>query len=236
LDPPKEGHGSAPDVTGSVQVRPHVWASMAIVGVVGDAAYANVRDPFRPTVYVPDGNRGGAALVIRTHGDPAALAPVLRRTLARARPDARIGLVAAQTELVRNQLVRERLLATLSSFIGVVALLLCAIGLYGVLHHAVVLQERQIGIRMALGARAASVVHHVTAGLLGAVATGAALGVGGGILFGRVLEGLLFHVSTTEVTTLAAPLIVLSAVAGAAALPPALRAARIDPASTLRSE
>jgi ABC-type antimicrobial peptide transport system permease subunit len=185
---------------------------------------------------VPDGNRGGAALVIRTHGDPGALAPVLRRTLARARPDARIGLVAAQTELVRNQLFRERLLATLSSFIGVVALLLCAIGLYGVLHHAVVLQQRQIGIRMALGARAASVVHHVTAGLLGAVATGAALGVGGGILFGRVLEGLLFHVSTTEVTTLAAPLIVLAAVAGAAALPPALRAARIDPASTLRSE
>jgi ABC-type antimicrobial peptide transport system permease subunit len=137
---------------------------------------------------------------------------------------------------VRNQLVRERLLATLASFVGVVALLLSAIGLYGVLHHAVVLQQRQIGIRMALGARATSVVRHVTTGLLGAVAAGAAVGLGGGILFGRVLDGLLFRVSTTEVTALAAPLIVLAAVAGAAALPPALRAARIDPALSLRSE
>lgn len=220
----------------SVQVRPNLRASMEIIGVVGDAAYANVRDPLRPTVYVPAGSRGDGALIIRTHGDPTALAPILRRTLARLRPDARIGLIASQTELVRNQLVRERLLATLSSFIGVVALLLSAIGLYGVLHHAVVLQQRQIGIRMALGAPAISVVRHVTAGLFAAVAVGAGIGLGGGLFFGRLLEGLLFRVSTTDTTSLVAPLAVLAVSAAVAALPPALRAVRIDPATTLRAE
>ncbi len=139
-------------------------------------------------------------------------------------------------DLVRRQLVRERLLATLSVFVAAVAVLLASIGLYGVLHHAVVLEQRPIGIRLALGAGAAHVVREVTASLLAAVALGAGVGLAGGLLFGRVLDGLLFGVATTDVTVLAAPLVVLAAAASAAALPPALRAVRIDPARTLRAE
>ena len=220
----------------SVGVRPGIRASVEIVGVVGDAVYAALRDPLRPTVYVPVRQDGRVSLIVRTAGDPEAFAPLLRRTLGQARPDAQIRLIATQMEFVRRQLVRERLLATLSAFVATVALLLSAIGLYGVLYHSVVLQQRPIGIRMALGAGAVQVVRNVTGSLLTAVAGGAAIGLGGGLLFGRVLEGLLFRVAPTDVTALAAPLVVLAAVACAAALPPALRAVRIDPARALRAE
>jgi ABC-type antimicrobial peptide transport system permease subunit len=174
--------------------------------------------------------------MVRTAGDPAALVPVMRRLLATARPDARIRMIGTQQELVARQVIRERLLATLSIFVAVVALLLSAIGLYGVLHHAVVLQQRQIGIRMALGARAAQVVRHVTGGLFVTVAAGAAVGLAGGFFFGRLIESLLFHVAATDAAALATPLVVLAAAAAVAALPPAIRAARIDPARTLRAE
>jgi predicted permease len=220
----------------SVEVRPRIRATVEIVGMVGDAVYAALRDPIRPTLYVPARQAGTAALIVRTAGDPEAFAPTLRRMLARARPDAHIRLIATQTEFVQRQLLRERLLAKLSGFVAVVALLLSAIGLYGVLHHAVILQQRPIGIRMALGARAGHVVRQVTGSLLAAVAVGAVVGLGGGLLFGRVLEGLLFRVSTTDATSLISPLAVLAAAAAIAALPPALRAVRIDPARTLRAE
>ena len=220
----------------SVQVRPGVRGSIEIVGVVADAAYAALRDPLRPTVYVPADYKGQATLMIRTAGEPDGLAPLVRRIIARARPDSRIRLIASQMDLVRRQLVRERLLATLSLFVAGVAVLLAGIGLYGVLHHAVVLEQRPIGIRLALGAGAAQIVRSVTGSLLIAVAGGAAVGLGGGLLFGRVLEGLLFGVATTDIMVLAAPLLVLAAAAGAAALPPTLRAVHIAPARILRSE
>jgi predicted permease len=220
-----------------VQVRPRIFASLEIVGVVGDAVYANLRDPIRPTVYVPPSpRRGGATLVVRTAGDPLALAPAIRRIAGRARVADGIGLVATQTELIRRQTMRERLLATLSGFVAVVALLLAGIGLYGVLHHAVTLEQRQIGIRMALGARATQVVRHVTAGLFGAVAAGAAIGLGGGLFLGRAIESLLFGVEASDARVLATPLAILAVAALAAALPPAIRAVRIEPALTLRAE
>ncbi len=219
-----------------LQVRPHVYATMEIVGLVGDAVYSNLREPMPPTAYLPVEQLGGATLLVRTGGDPASMAPLLRRAVAKARPDARIRLVATQKELVRRQVIRERLLATLSVFVAGVALLLSAIGLYGVLHHAVVLQQRQIGIRMALGARAAQVVRHVTGGLLGAVAAGAAVGLAGGLGVGRLIESLLFQIGATDVTALATPVAALAVAAAAAVVPPAIRACRTDPARTLRVE
>jgi hypothetical protein len=220
----------------SVEVRPRIRATVEIVGLVGDAVYATLRDPIRPTLYVPARQTGTAALILRTAGDPAALAPALRRALGQTRPDAHIRLIAPQTELVHRQLLRERLLAKLSGFVAVVALLLSAIGLYGVLHHSVIVQQRPIGIRMALGASAGRVVRQVTGSLFVAVAAGAGIGLGGGLFFGGILEELLFRVSPTDAASLGAPLAVLAVTAAVAALPAALRAVRIDPAQTLRAE
>jgi ABC-type antimicrobial peptide transport system permease subunit len=208
---------------------------MEIVGLVRDTVYASVRDPMRPTVFVPLGNRSNGALIVRTSGDPLALASTLRHEISTLRPGLRVrlGLMSA---LVRRQMIRERLLATLSLFFAIVALLLACIGLYGVLNYRVVQRRREIGVRMALGARAAHVVRGVTVEMVLMVTLGAIVGLAGGLGFGRLVEKLLFQVKTVDPIILLTPMCTLAAAAALAALPPILRAVRIDPAQTLRND
>jgi putative ABC transport system permease protein len=209
---------------------------MEIIGLVGDAVYRSVRDVPPPTVYVPIDKKTNAALMVRTAGDPLLLASTLRREVSRLRSDVRVGNVATQSELGRRQVMLERLLAMLSSFFAVVALLLSGIGLYGVLNYAVIRQRREIGVRMALGASAAHVVRRVTAAILTPVGVGLAIGLIGGFAFGRLIERLLFQTKATDPGSFAMPLLMLAVAATVAALPPAMRAVRIDPAQALRSE
>jgi ABC-type antimicrobial peptide transport system permease subunit len=131
-------------------------------------------------------------------------------------------------------MLRERLLATLSFFFAVVALVLAAIGLYGVLNYGVVRQRREIGIRIALGARAAHVIRRTSAGAFATVICGIGAGLAGGIACGRLVESLLYEVKPGDTGMVAAPIVTLLAAALLAALPPAIRATRIDPAQTLR--
>ena len=145
-------------------------------------------------------------------------------------------LATTQSTLIRRQVVRERLLATLSLFFAVLALLLAAIGLYGVLNYAVVQQRREIGVRMALGARATHLVQRVATEMLSPVAVGAIVGLALALAFGRLVESILFEVKATDASTIATPLLTLAVAAALAAVPPAIRAVRIDPAQTLRSE
>src|SRR5688572_1700554 len=209
---------------------------MEIVGLVRDAAYYDVREPMRPTVYVPNDARNQAALIVRTTGDPVALGPTLRRTVTRTRADFLVTNVATHRAFVQRQMLRERLLATLSLFFASVALLLAGVGLYGVLNYAVVQRRREIGVRMALGARAVHVIRGVIAEVMSPVGVGTVLGLGAGLAFGRLIEQILFEVRATDPLTIAAPLLALAVAALVAALPPAIRAVRIDPAQTLRSE
>ena len=213
-----------------------VDASMEIVGLVRDTVYYNLREPMRPTVYVPNEAINHAALVVRTTGDPQLLGPTLRREVTRSNPDFRVTNVGTQSAFVQRQMLRERLLATLSLFFASVALLLAGVGLYGVLNGAVIQRRREIGVRMALGARAGHVVRRVTAEVLTPVAGGLILGLAGGVAFGRLVQSILFEVTATDAISVAAPLLALAAVAALAAFPPAARAVRIDPARTLRSE
>jgi len=209
---------------------------MEIVGLVRDAVYHDVREPMRPTVFVPNDARNQAALVVRTMGDPVALGPALRRSVTEFRSDFRVTNVATQRAFVERQLLRERLLATLSLFFAAVALFLASVGLYGVLNYAVIQRRREIGVRMALGARAVDVIRGVTAEMMSPVGIGTILGLGAGLAFGRLIERILFEVKPTDPLTITAPLLTLAAAAALAALPPAIRAVRIDPAQTLRSE
>lgn len=220
----------------SVRQNKDAEAPMEIVGLVRDAAYYSVREPMHPTVYVPVEPRNSGALLVRTASAPLALAVALRREVSRARPDLRVRAVEPQSAFVRQQMIRERLLATLSGFFALVALLLAGIGLYGVLNYAVIRQRREISIRMALGAGAAHVVRQVTIRMLGIVCVGSLIGLAGGLAFGRVVQALLFQVRPTDPITLMAPILALAAAAALAALPPAIRAVRIDPAQALRSE
>jgi predicted permease len=208
-----------------------------IVGLVGDARYLDVRGPWVPVAYVPFQARRSANLVVRTSSaNPLALAPVLRREVARARPGFRVSNIRTQADLVRAQTVRERLLAMLALFFAGVALLLAGIGLYGVLDYGVLQRRREIGIRIAIGAQAGDIARRVTVDIFSMVLVGAVAGVAAGLASVRYVETLLYQVKATDVTILAAPSFTILAAAFLSALPAVIRAVRIDPAETLRAE
>ena len=156
--------------------------------------------------------------------------------MTRTDADFRVSTVTAQTELIANQTIRERLLAALAGFFAGVSLLLAAVGLYGMLHYSVVRREREIGIRIALGAAAANIVRIVTARVMAMVVMGAAMGLIAGAASVRFVASLLYGVKGTDVSMMLLPVIALLAAAACAAVPAVLRAVRIDPAVMLRTE
>ena len=217
-----------------------------VIGVVPDATYSSLHEPILPVAYVPlrhfDENGAinpaeGGTFLLRTSGiNPLSFATTLRRLVAKTNPAYRVNNVQTQQELVDNQTIRERLLASLALFFASVALLLAAIGLYGVLNYSVIEREREIGIRIAVGARIGSIARLVTTQIFVTVFIGAAVGIALGMASVRYVQTLLFGVKGTAPSMLVAPTLVLIAAALLAALPAVLRAARIEPAIMLRSE
>src|SRR5271163_248585 len=214
-----------------------------IVGLAGDVRYKNVREPILPQLYVPfraaEGMKGksqGAFLVRTSIANPRALAAVLREEVPRARPEFRVSRIRTQMEINQSQTVRERLLATLALFFAVVALILAGIGLYGVMHYSVVQRRREIGIRIAVGARAGGIARLVTTDVFAMVLVGAAAGLGLGMASVKYVETLFYQVRATDLQMLALPAVAILAGALLAALRPVIQAARIDPASMLRVE
>jgi ABC-type antimicrobial peptide transport system permease subunit len=148
----------------------------------------------------------------------------------------RVTSITSQAAMVNRTVVRERLLALLAGFFALVGLVLTAVGLYGTLSYAVVQRTREIGIRVALGARAAGAVRSVLADTARTTLIGAACGVAGGLYASRFVETMLFEVAPLEVSSLALPLGTLLLAALVAAAVPAWRAARVDPVIALRNE
>ena len=144
--------------------------------------------------------------------------------------------IRTQTSIDQSQTVRERLLARLAFFFGVVALLLAGVGLYGVLDYSVLQRRKEIGIRLALGARAGNVVQGVTVDVFSMVLTGAIAGLVLGFAAARYIQTLLYQVKPSDPRMLAFPALTIIAAALLAALPPVIRAIRINPADTLRAE
>jgi len=211
---------------------------MQIVGLVRDArSRDNPRRAIRPTVYVARSADARGTFVVRTaSANPLALASTLRREVPRARTEFRVTNIRAQQEIVRANTGRERLLATLAMFFAAVALLLAGVGLYGVLDYSVLQRRREIGIRMAIGARASEIARRVSADVFAMVLAGAVVGLAPGLGAARYVESLLFEVRATDIGVLAVPPLVILAAALVAAAPAVVRAVRIDPASTLRNE
>jgi ABC-type antimicrobial peptide transport system permease subunit len=217
-----------------------------IIGKVRDARYNSMRDAIRPTVYVPfseiktDGTSkkiNWATIIVRSAtADPLMLAPSSSKLIHQTHNEFRVASVATQAELVRAQMIRERMLALISVFFAAVALLLAGIGLYGVLDYSVLQRRREIGIRMALGARSEDVVWRVTTEVFGMLLLGAATGLAMGVASARYIAGLLFEVHATDWRILTTPTVTILVVSLAAAFPPILRAIRIDPAKMLRAE
>ena len=172
----------------------------------------------------------------RAAADPLALAPALRETVARAQPGFRVSTIRTQTSLIEQHTVRERLLAMLAAFFAAVALALAAVGLYGVLDYSVLQRQRELGIRLAIGARAGEIARRVTLPIFAVVSAGAGAGLGLGFAAARAMAALFYQVRATEWTMVAMPAGVILAVALLASVPPVIRALRIDPLAMLRAD
>jgi predicted permease len=216
-----------------------------IVGLVRDARYRNLREPITPTAYIPfsalDATgavrpMAAATFVVRgARDDVGALVPALRHAV-QVRSGFRVSDVATQREIDDALTVRERLLAMLAWFFSAVALALTAIGIYGVLYYTVQRRQREIGICRAIGAPAGTIAWGVTSRLAVGLLSGALAGLAIGLLVVRSLTALFYGVQATDPRQLARPLVAIAGVAVLAALPPVLRAIRVDPTVVLRAD
>ena len=211
-----------------------------VVGVARDMKFQNLRAASPPIVYLPYTMAWSGAkaltLEVRARRDTLSLAPALRGAAAAAGAGFAVRDITTETKLIDDSLVRERLLATLGSFFGGLALLLAAIGLYGITAYAVTRRTPEIGIRMAMGAARADVLGMILREALLLVASGAAVGVGAAYLAGRAVSSLLFGLQAGDPATTVGAIGVLAGIALGATAVPAWRASRTDPMAALREE
>jgi putative ABC transport system permease protein len=212
--------------------------SREVVGVVSDAAYRSLREPIPATMYLSlqqtERPWPSARVTIRAaRGDPSMLVRPAAAAVGRVNPDLALTF-RSLGEQVAASIVQERLIATLSGFFGGLGLLLAGLGLYGLASYSVTRRRAEIGIRMALGAPASTVVRGVMVRLGALVAAGLAIGAVVSLWAVRFVSTLLFGVQARDASTLLAAIGVLVAVAAAASWNPARRAARIDPVEVLR--
>ena len=216
-----------------------------VVGVIPDVPYHDLREPSRAVFYVPFAEIDGksvprvvdfATFTIHTAENPLVLADSLRQLIAQRHNGLRVSNVITQLDLVRDQTIRERLIAMLAAFFAAVALLLAGIGLYAVLNYSVLQRRREIGIRMAIGSTRAGIVRIVTLDVFQMIALGGCAGVALGFGAARYVQSLFYQVKATEADLIALPTCAMLLTALVATLPAVLRALRTDPTEILRSE
>jgi putative ABC transport system permease protein len=232
----KRYFGGQPPVGSRLDIR---WggprAPHGVVGIVADTRY-DLRKPPAPTIYVLIPLQSFSTLHVRVASDATTIAARIREEVRAATPLLRVTSVTSQAAMVNRTVVRERLLAMLAGFFALVGLVLTAVGLYATLSYAVVQHTREIGIRVALGARALGAVRSVLADTASTTLVGAACGLAGGLYASRFVETMLFEVAPLDVSSLALPLGTLLLTALVAAAVPAWRAACVDPVIALRNE
>jgi putative ABC transport system permease protein len=217
-----------------------------IVGVVGDVkSYLNA--PVPESVFIPVAQASYAAdqlfqgwfptcIIVRTAQQPMAVAHAVENALRNSDPDLPIGEVRPMDEVLAHSIAFQRFLMTLMTFFGIMALVLAAVGIYGVISYSVTQRTHEVGVRMALGATRAKVLAMIVWQGLRLALFGTALGLAGAMALDRVIASMLYGVQPSDGVTLAAAALVLMGVALAACYIPARRATRVDPMVALRYE
>jgi predicted permease len=210
-----------------------------IVGVVKDTKYVDLHDDFEPIAYFPDLQEKkpdqGDQILVRANSPLVGLISDLKETIGKVNPQIDIDFHTFRST-IEGSLIRDRLMATLSGFFGILAGMLAAIGLYGVISYSVARRRSEIGIRMALGAERLDILRMVMgeAGVL--LAVGALVGTGLALGLGRTASSMLYGLHAYDATTIAMAIGALALVAAAASYLPAFRASRVDPMAALRDE
>ena len=210
---------------------------LPIIGVVGDVSEGSVRAAPQPTVFYSHGRMPWSTMTLFVRGrQPESFVRPVTAALHELDPTLVVSNVRTIESALAESLARERISALISTSFGAGGLLLAALGLYGLLAYLVAERTKDIGIRIALGARLARITGSVVAGGLALVAIGATIGIAGSLLLLRSLGMLLFGVTPYDVPTYAIVVVLLGAIAALASYLPARRAARIEPLTALRQE
>ena len=214
------------------------FKDLEIVGVAGDARVDTLKETMSRTIYYAEKefHQGRQRLCIRATGDAGALVTAVRREVHSLDPNLPVFNVKTFADQIDESISRERLIALLASFFSLFALLLAALGLYGVMAYTTARRTREIGVRMALGAQPGDILWMTLRETLLLVFIGIALGLPAALAAMRLIKGLLFGLNANDPLTIAMATMVMIAVAAMAGYLPARRAARIDPMSALRHD
>jgi len=210
-----------------------------VIGVIKDTKYANLREDIPPITYVPAAQHPSpgpwANVVIRSSAPLSEVINEVRRKVGALSPDITVQFKVFETQ-IREGLIRERLMAWLASFFGILAAVLAMIGLYGVISYMVLRRRNEIGIRLALGASRADIVLLILREMAALLLLGLGIGTVVSVSAAQGAGALLFGLAPHDAPTLLASVCLLAAVAGFASFIPALRASRVDPMVALRLE
>ena len=209
-----------------------------VVGVAGDVRYEDIESEPKPAIFFPVAqmNRSRAMLFVRTAGDPASLANAVRNAVRAVDRNHTVSDVQTLRHRMYEATARDRFATQVLSAFAVTALLLAAIGIYGVLSLAVAQRRRELGIRMALGAERGGVLAMILGQAMSIAAAGGCIGAVGALLAGRALGSMLYGVSPADPVTYVVCGLVLAAAVLAAAIVPAARATQVHPMVALRSD
>jgi predicted lysophospholipase L1 biosynthesis ABC-type transport system permease subunit len=213
-------------------------AEFPIVGVVGNVRNDGIAHEPAPAVYVLTSvlPRSSMKLFVRTASDPLTMAAAVRRTIWEVNPNQPVSDIATIGQVIAETVARPRFFTLLLAGFAALAVVLAALGVYGVIAYSVSRRGPEIGIRMALGARAGDVLKLVIGQGIAPALAGLVVGLGAAVLLTRVLSSQLYGVGAADPATFVCVALLLLAIALLAGFVPAHRAARVDPMTTLRAE